>query len=382
MNNIIYLDHHSTTPLDRKVLDKMIPFFSENFGNPSSIDHYLGNKAQQAVESCRIDIVKNIGAKYSKEIIFTSGATEANNLALIGLFNKYSKEKNHIISTVIEHKSILDTLKYLETLGAEVTLLPVDKTGLIDLKELEDSIKDNTLLISIMYANNEIGTIQPINAIGEISRRKKIYFHCDAAQAMGYENINVYENNIDLLSISAHKFYGPKGVGCLFLKSFNPTVRLNPIVHGGGQERGFRSGTLNVPGIVGLSEALNLVKNEQRTEKDRLEKMRNEIQNILLNECSDIKLNGHPQRKLPNNMSITIPGIESKALIHNLNKKMAFSTGSACSTTKAEPSHVLKAIGLTDDECHQTIRIGLGRSNVDSIEISDKLIKAIKELKC
>jgi cysteine desulfurase len=259
----IYLDHHATTPLDPRVLEKMLPYFMEVYGNPSSIDHLHGNNAKIAVDSARQSIAKILGCRKDSEIIFTSGATESNNLALIGAFRRCRDKGRNIIASAIEHPAVLDTLKYLETEGAEVTLLPVDRYGVVDLEALRGAVKEDTILISVMFANNEIGTIQPIQEIGELAKSKGVLFHVDAAQAVGHENVHVYDMNIDLMSFSAHKFYGPKGVGGLFVRSFSPMVRLNPVSYGGGHERGLRPGTLNVPGIVGMAEALLIAEHER-----------------------------------------------------------------------------------------------------------------------
>ena len=343
----IYLDHNATTPLDTRVLEKMIPYFSEVYGNASSIDHLHGHHAKQAVQKSREDLAKILGCRKSSEIIFTSGATESNNLALIGTFRKYKKKGNHIISSVIEHPCVLDTLEFLKTEGAEVTLLPVDKNGFISVKNLEDSIRDDTILISIMFANNEIGTIEPITEVGKIAKANNILFHTDAAQAVGHVKVDVYEMNIDLLSFSAHKFYGPKGVGGLFVRSFSPFIKLSPILFGGSHERGMRSGTLNVPGIIGMAEALIIASQEMKKENKKAADMTESLLTKLRQSFPDIKLNGDLKKRLPHNLNITIPGVENKALIHILKDKMSFSTGSACTTAKVKPSHVLKALGLS-----------------------------------
>ena len=361
MTKPIYLDHNATTPLDKRVLDKMIPYFSEVYGNASSIDHLHGNHAKQAVQLARDDIAKNLGCRKSNEIIFTSGATESNNLALIGTFRKYKDKGSHIISSAIEHPCVLDTLEFLKTEGAEVTLLTVDKNGFVSTKDREAAIRDDTILISIMFANNEIGTIEPISEIGSIAKANNILFHTDAAQAVGHIDVNAYEMNIDMLSFSAHKFYGPKGVGGLFVRTYSPFVKLNPISFGGGHERGMRSGTLNVPGIVGMAEALNIASKEMGKENKADRTLTKNILTKLQQTFPDIKLNGDQKNRLPHNLNITIPGVENKALIHILKDKLSFSTGSACTTTKVNPSHVLKALGLSDDETFQTIRLGVGR---------------------
>lgn len=381
MSEPIYLDHHATTPLDRRVLEKMLPYFTEIYGNPSSIDHLHGNKAKVAVDGARQTIAKHLGCRKENEIIFTSGATEANNLALIGAFRKYRDKGNHLIASAIEHPAVLDTLKALEREGAEVTLLPVDSHGVVDLEALHNAIRKETILISVMFANNEIGTLQPITEIGEIAKAKGILFHLDAAQAVGHEPIHVYDMNIDLLSFSAHKFYGPKGVGGLFVRSFAPMVRLEAVTFGGGQERNLRPGSLNVPGIIGMAEALTLAVSEQREERKRLGNLSTTITDALQTAFPDVKINGHPEHKLTHNLNLTIPGVEAKALIHALKSKLSFSAGSACSTTKVEPSHVLKAIGLSDDETFQTIRLGLGRSTQDAQGIVNLLIEGIHKLR-
>lgn len=381
MEQPIYLDHNATTPVDRRVLEKMLPYFCEVYGNASSIDHLYGVRAKEAVSSARESIAKGIGCRKENEIIFTSGATESNNLALIGAFRRFRDKGNHIISSAIEHPAVLDTLKYLQSEGAEITLLPVDSNGVVDLEALEKAIKEETILISVMFANNEIGTIQPIKEIGRLAKSKGIIFHTDAAQAVGHEKINVYDMNIDLLSFSAHKFYGPKGIGGLFVRSYSPLIKLSPISFGGGHEKGMRSGTLNVPGIVGTAEALFFSNKEMSAENKRLREAANLIFERLQQTFPVIKLNGHPQNRLAHNLSLTIPGVEAKALIHLLKNKLSFSAGSACSTIKVESSHVLKAIGLSDDEAFQSIRLGLGRSTHDPEKIVGILIDGIGQLK-
>ena len=381
MEEPIYLDHNATTPVDRRVLDKMLPYFCDVYGNAASIDHLHGVRAKDAVNSARENIAKTLGCRKESEIVFTSGATESNNLALIGAFRRFRDKGNHIISSATEHPAVLDTLNYLQCEGADITLLPVDCNGVVDLEILKKSIKKETILISIMFANNEIGTIQPIKEIGCLAKENGIIFHTDAAQAVGHVKIDVYDSNIDMLSLSAHKFYGPKGVGGLFVRSYSPLIKLSPISFGGGHEKGMRSGTLNVPGIVGMAEAITLANKELKDENSLLKGATDLIYQLLQNAFSDIKLNGHPQNKLVHNLSLTIPGVEAKALIHLLRNKLSFSTGSACSTIKVEPSHVLKAIGLSDDETFQTIRLGLGRSTGNSQQIANILIDGIQQLR-
>lgn len=381
MNEPIYLDSHATTPVDKRVLEKMLPYFCEMYGNASSIDHLHGHLAKEVVDKARGSIAKSLGCRKDNEIIFTSGATESNNLAIIGSYRKFKNKGNHIISTVIEHPSVLDTLEYLKNEGAEITLIPVDEYGVVDIEALEKSIKESTILISVMFANNEIGTIQPIKEIGAIAKSKGILFHTDAAQAVGHEKVNVYDMNIDLMSFSAHKFYGPKGVGGVFVRSYSPMIRLQPISFGGGHERNMRAGTLNVPGIVGMAEALKLSLSEMVSENARVGEMVDSILKKLQSLFKNIKLNGHPEKKLKHNLNITIPGVESKALIHILKDKLSFSTGSACSTIKVEPSYVLKSIGHSDDETFQTVRLGLGRFTEDDEQIADILIDGINQLR-
>jgi cysteine desulfurase len=382
MEEPIYLDHNATTPVDRRVLEKMLPYFCEDYGNAASIDHIHGNKAKQAVDEARQTIAKLLGCRKESEIVFTSGATEANNLALIGTYRRLRDKGRHIISSAIEHPAVLDTLQHLEKEGADVTLLPVDCYGLVDIEVLNATIRKDTILISVMFANNEIGTIQPIKEIGELAKKHGVLFHVDAAQAVGHERVHVYEQNVDLLSFSAHKFYGPKGVGGLFIRSFAPMVRLDAVSFGGGQERGLRPGTLNVPGIIGMSEAMKLAThiNGQETERKRIGELTASIKANLQAAYPVLKFNGHTENRLLHNLSITTPGIEAKALIHALRDKLSFSAGSACSTTKVVPSHVLKAIGLSDDECFQTIRLGLGRNTLESDKIIEILISGIGQL--
>ncbi|HIJ89090.1 MAG TPA: cysteine desulfurase [Desulfuromonadales bacterium] len=377
MEKPIYLDHNATTPVDRRVLEKMLPYFCEVYGNAASIDHLHGNKAKQAVEEARQAIAKSLGCRKESEIVFTSGATESNNLALIGAFRRFRDKGTHIIATAIEHPAVLDTLNYLQSEGAEITLLPVDSDGIVNLDALEKAIKQDTILISVMFANNEIGTIQPVKELGALAKSKGIIFHTDAAQAVGHEKINVYDMNIDLLSFSAHKFYGPKGVGGLFVRSYSPLIKLNPISFGGGHEKGMRSGTLNVPGTVGMAEALSLANKEMKEENSRMHEAAILIYHQLQQKFPDIKLNGHQQNRLAHNLSLTIPGVEAKALIHLLKNRLSFSAGSACSTVKVAPSHVLKAIGLSDEESFQTIRLGLGRSTGDAEIVADTLVGGI-----
>jgi len=376
----IYLDHNATTPLDNRVLDKMLPYFYETYGNASSTDHQHGHIAKEAVQKARFSISRALGCRKESEIVFTSGATESNNLALIGIYRNYKDKGKHIISSQIEHPCVLETLEYLKTEGADITLLPVDNFGVVNIDELKKAIRDDTILISVMFANNEIGTIQPIVEIGNIAKRNNILFHTDAAQAVGHIKIDVYEMGIDLLSFSAHKFYGPKGMGGLFVRSYSPYVKLSPVLFGGGHEQGIRPGTLNVPGIVGLAEALLIASKEMNEENMRYAEWAKNSYNIIKEKFPDIRLNGHPKNRLAHNLNITIPGVKNKALIHILKEKLSFSTGSACTTTKVEPSHVLKAIGLSDDDIFHSIRLGFGRLTQNN-EIGEILLGGINQLR-
>lgn len=369
----IYLDHHATTPVDPRVLDEMIPYFTEKFGNASSLDHTFGYEASVAVESAREKIANAIGARHD-EIIFTSGATESDNIALIGTMNKYADRGDHLITCVTEHKAVLDTARHLESLGKKITYLPVNEYGEINLQELESAITDQTVMISIMTANNEIGTIADVESIGKIAHKHDVIFHTDAAQAVGHIPMNVQKMNIDLMSISAHKMYGPKGIGALYVRGVKPRVKPDPLFYGGGQERNIRSGTLNVPGIIGFGKAMEIAVKEMNSENKRFK----EWSTMMLQEFEAIggKLNGHPTKRLTHNLNVYFLGIESKAIINSISKEIAISAGSACTTQTVEPSHVLLALGLDEETTHYAIRIGFGRFN----EISE--IKFVVEKIC
>jgi len=374
----IYLDHHATTPLDKRVLDEMMPYFTEKFGNASSLDHPFGYDASVAVEDSREKIANAIGARHD-EIVFTSGATESDNIALIGTMQKYADRGNHLITCVTEHKAILDTAKHLEILGKKVTYLPVNEFGEIDLKELEDSITDETVMISIMMANNEIGTIQDVKAIGEIAHNHDVIFHTDAAQAIGHIPVNVEEMSIDLMSFSAHKMYGPKGIGALYVRGVKPRVKPDGLFYGGGQERNIRSGTLNVPGIVGFGKAVEISQKEMDTENKRFA----EWSAMMLDEFEKIGgvLNGHPTNRLSHNLNVYFPGIEGKSIINSVSKEIAISAGSACTTQNVEPSHVLLSLGLDEDTTHYAIRIGIGRFNeLNEIQFAMNKIRDVVKL--
>ena len=375
----IYLDHHATTPVDPRVFETMTPYFTENFGNASSLDHPYGYDASIAVQKARETIANAIGANVA-EIIFTSGATESDNLALIGVMEKNKEKGNHLITCATEHKAILDTAHHLESLGYKVTFLPVDEFGQINLESLKEAITEQTILISIMAANNEIGTIADIAEIGKIAHENGVLFHTDAAQAVGHIPIDVQKMNIDLMSFSSHKIYGPKGIGALYVRSLSPRVKIDSIVYGGGQERNIRSGTLNVPGIVGFAKAIEIAQKEMEQENEKFKKW----MNIMLAKLSEAgaKLNGHPEKRLAHNLNVRFDGIESKAIINSVSKKIAISAGSACTTQEVEPSHVLLALGLSEDQTHSSIRVGCGRFNTEEeIKIAaDEIYHAVESL--
>lgn len=359
----IYMDHHATTPVDPRVLEAMLPYFTEYFGNAASIDHEYGNEALRAVENARQQIAQLINARHD-EIIFTSGATEADNLAILGVAEQYSDKDKHIITCVTEHQAVLDPCLYLESKGWQITRLPVDHYGLVDPDAVRRAITPQTVLISIMAANNEIGTIAPVAEIGKIARQHGILFHTDATQAVGHIPIDVEEMSIDMLSMSAHKFYGPKGIGALYVRKRHPRVKLVSQMHGGGHERGMRSGTLNVPGIVGMGKAAEIARLAMESEAQRLRGLRDQLWEGLQANIEGVQLNGHPTQRLPHNLSVYIPGVESRALVVQIKHEVALSTGSACTTAKVEPSHVILALGYGEERAHSSIRFGLGRENI------------------
>ena len=381
----VYLDYHSTTPVDKRVLEDMIPYFTNIYGNPASVDHSYGLEANKAVERSREQISKVINCN-PEEIIFTSGATESDNLALKGIVEKYKDKGNHIITCVTEHKAILDTCRELEKKGVEVTYLPVDKFGKIDLQLLKSAITKKTILISIMSANNEIGTIADLEEIGSIAHEHGILFHTDAAQAVGHIPLDVRELNIDLMSISAHKVYGPKGIGVLYCKGVKPRVRPYPLFHGGGHERGIRSGTLNVPGIVGMGKAIEVASREMNSENKKFKmwtkKMYDSIKEGLGRDMV-IELNGHNNDRLSHNLNIFFNGIDNKALINSIQPFVSLSSGSACTTAGMEPSYVILALGFDEERASSSIRIGIGRFNTnEEIEYAtDVIVKSVKQLK-
>lgn len=359
----IYLDHNATTPCDPRVVEAMLPYFSEHFGNAASRHHAFGWRAEAAVDYAREQVANLIGAE-PKEIVFTSGATEADNLAIKGACEMYASKGNHIITCAIEHKAVLDTCKHLEKLGIEVSYLPVLPNGSIDLKDLEAAIRPGTILISIMYANNEIGTIMPVKAISELARKHGILFFTDATQAVGKIPVDVNKDQIDLLALTAHKMYGPKGVGALYVRRRDPRVRLASQMDGGGHERGMRSGTLNVPGIVGLGKAAELAQLEMQEESNRLRKMRDHLEHELLL-LDQTFVNGDTENRLPHMTNISFQHVEGEALLMGINKEIAISSGSACTSASIEPSYVLKALGLSDELAHSSLRFGLGRNTTE-----------------
>ena len=357
----VYMDHHATTPVDPRVVEAMLPYFTDTFGNAASVDHMHGHAAQEAVEVSRQSIARFIGARAAEEIVFTSGATESDNIALVGVAEAYGHKGNHIITSAVEHKAVLDTLEYLTGKGIKVTVLPVDQYGMVDPAEVGKAITDSTILISIMMANNEIGTIQPVKEIGRIAKERGVFFHTDAAQAVGHIPVDVEDLNIDLMSFTAHKIYGPKGIGALYVRRRRPWVKPAPVIHGGGHERGIRSGTLNVPGIVGFARALDIANQDMRSEGIRLRECTQSMWDSLHESIAGLELNGHPEARLPHNLNFYVPRMDGRALILELMDKVAISVGSACSSAKVEPSHVISALGLGDDRPFGSIRVGLGR---------------------
>jgi len=371
----IYLDNNATTPMDPRVLDSMIPYFTEKFGNAASRNHPFGWVAEEAVDYAREQVARLIGAN-EKEIIFTSGATEADNLAIKGVYEMYAQKGNHIITVVTEHKAVLDTCHHLEKMGAQITYLKVDAEGLIDLAELENAITVKTILVAIMYANNEVGVIQDVRKISEICHRKGTLFFTDATQAVGKIPVDVNADGIDLMAFSAHKMYGPKGVGALYVRRKNPRVKVTAQMDGGGHERGMRSGTLNVPGIVGFGKACELCMHDMESDTKRISTMRDRLENAL-SQLEESYVNGSKQHRLPHVSNISFKYVEGEGLMMGFNKNIALSSGSACTSASLEPSYVLKALGLGDDLAHSSLRFGLGRFTTD--EQIDYTIKAVSD---
>jgi cysteine desulfurase len=377
----IYLDNHATTPLDPRVLEAMMPYLTESFGNAASRNHAFGWVAEEAVEKARKQVAALIGAT-AKEIVFTSGATESNNLAIKGVAEMYAQKGNHIITAATEHKAVLDTCKRLEKHGARVTYLPVQADGLVDLEMLKEAITDQTVLVSIMYGNNEIGTVQDMAAIGKLCRERGVLLHTDATQAVGKIPVDVNKDNIDLLSLSGHKMYGPKGVGALYVRRKNPRVQLTAQMDGGGHERGMRSGTLNVPGIVGLGKAAELCTELMAEESVKHGALRDRLKDKLMGELDEVFINGTLERRLPHNLNISFAYVEGESLLMGIND-IAVSSGSACTSATLEPSYVLKALGAGDDLAHSSIRFGIGRFTTEE-EIdytAAKVIDVVKKLR-
>jgi len=378
----IYMDNHATTRTDPRVLVSMLPYFTEKFGNAASRNHSFGWEAEEGVGRAREQIAALIGGK-AKEIIFTSGATESDNLAIKGVLEFYKDKGNHIITSVTEHKAILDSCRTLERAGkATVTYLPVDQYGMVSPDDVRNAITDKTVLISIMWANNEIGTIHPIAEIGRVAKEKGIVFHSDAVQAVGHIPVDVEKNGVDLLSLTAHKLYGPKGCGALWVRSKGPRVRITPIIDGGGHERGMRSGTLNVTGIVGFGAAAEIAAKEMNDEAERLREMRNKLQAGLFERLDEVYLNGHPTERLPGNLNLSFAYVEGESLLMGIND-VAVSSGSACTSATLEPSYVIRALGTNEELAHSSIRFGIGRFNTDEEVdyVTERVTKEVRRLR-
>jgi cysteine desulfurase len=377
----IYMDNHATTPMDPRVLEEMLPYFMEKFGNAASRNHPFGWSAEEGVETARERVAKLVGAT-AKEIIFTSGATESDNLAIKGVAEMYKEKGNHIITAVTEHKAVLDTCKRLEKNGYRVTYLPVQKNGLVDLEELKNAMTDKTILVTIMAANNEIGVLQPWREIGKLCRERGILFHTDGVQAVGKVPIDVNKDNIDLMSITAHKIYGPKGVGALYVRRKNPRVQISAIIDGGGHERGMRSGTLNVPGIVGLGKACAIASEDMAKEAQYLSGLRDRLKDSIMSRLDETYINGSMEHRLPGNLNISFAYVEGESLLMGIND-IAVSSGSACTSATLEPSYVLKALGTGDDLAHSSIRFGIGRFNTEGEVdyVADRVVETVTRLR-
>ncbi len=377
----IYMDNHATTRTDPRVVEEMLPYFTENFGNAASRNHEFGWIAEQAVEQARDRIAKLIGAT-AKEIIFTSGATESDNLAIKGVAEMYKEKGNHIITQAIEHKAVLDTCKRLEKYGFRVTYLPVQKDGRIDLDDLKRAMDDKTILVTIMAANNEIGVLQPIREIGALCHERGVLFHTDAVQIIGKAPFNVIQDNVDLASISAHKLYGPKGVGALYVRRKNPRVQLVAQIDGGGHERGMRSGTLNVPGIVGLGKACAIASSDMAEEMKYLSGLRDRLKDKIMGQLDEVYINGSMEHRLPGNLNISFAYVEGESLLMGIND-IAVSSGSACTSATLEPSYVLKGLGAGDDLAHSSIRFGLGRFNTEAEVdyVAERVVDTVRRLR-
>ncbi len=378
----IYMDYHATTPTDPRVLRAMEPYFLTAFGNAASRTHRFGWEAEASVEDARETLARFLGAESGKEIVFTSGATEADNLAIKGVAEYYAKKGNHIITTVIEHKAVLDSCKRLERQGYEVTYLPVDTTGRVDPEAVRAAITDRTILVTIMLANNEVGTIQPISEIGAITREKGVLFHVDAVQGVGKTPFDVQKMNVDLASITAHKIYGPKGIGALYVRRRKPRVRLSAQMDGGGHERGNRSGTLNVPGAIGFARAAEILMEEGEAENARILSLRERLHKKITDSVEEVVLNGHPEHRLAGNLNLSFSFVEGEGLMMAI-KDVAVSSGSACTSASLEPSYVLRAMGLDEELAHSSIRFGIGRFNTEEeIDfVADLVVKSVNRLR-
>lgn len=377
----IYMDNHATTPVDPRVLEAMLPYYTRNFGNAASRNHEFGWTAEQAVENARAQIARLVNAT-PKELIFTSGATESNNLAIKGVAEMYREKGNHIITQATEHKAVLDSCKRLEKYGCEVTYLPVENDGRVNPDQLRRAITPKTILITVMYANNEIGTLQPIAEIGKIAKEHGVFFHVDGVQAVGKIPVDVQKDNIDLLSLTAHKIYGPKGCGALYVRRKNPRVQLAALIDGGGHERGMRSGTLNVPGIVGFGRACEICLNEMAGESERLRRLRDQLKDGILARLDDVYINGSMVHRLPNNLNLSFAYVEGESLLMGIHD-IAVSSGSACTSATLEPSYVLKELGVGEDLAHTSIRFGLGRFNTqDEVDYTiDRVVETVNRLR-
>ncbi len=377
----IYMDNHATTPVDPRVLAAMLPFFHDKFGNAASRNHAFGWTAEEAVENARAQIARLMNAA-PKEIIFTSGATESDNLAIKGVAEIYREKGNHIITQATEHKAVLDSCKRLEKHGYEVSYLPVERDGRINLDDLRRAITPKTILITIMYANNEIGVIQPVEEIGKIAKEKGVFFHVDGVQAAGKIPVDVQKDNIDVLSLSAHKLYGPKGVGALYVRRRNPRVQISAIIDGGGHERGMRSGTLNVPGIVGFGKACELCQKEMAEESERLRRLRDRLKDRIFAQLGEVYVNGSLSHRLPHNLNVSFAFVEGESLLMGIND-VAVSSGSACTSATLEPSYVLKALGVGEDLAHSSIRFGLGRFNTEEEVdyVASRVVETVNRLR-
>ena len=377
----IYMDNHATTPVDPRVVEAMLPFFTNRFGNAASRNHSFGWAAEEAVENARSQIARLINAT-PKEIIFTSGATESDNLAIKGVAEMYREKGNHIITQATEHKAVLDTCKRLEKYGYEVTYLPVEKDGRVNLEDLERAITPKTILITIMYANNEIGTVQPVAEIGRIAKEHGVLFHTDGVQAVGKIPVDVQKDGIHLMSISGHKIYGPKGVGALYVRRKNPRVQVAAMIDGGGHERGMRSGTLNVPGIVGMGKACEICHEEMATESVHMAGLRDRLKQAIMGKLDEVYINGSLEHRLPNNLNISFAYVEGESLLMGIND-VAVSSGSACTSATLEPSYVLKALGVGEDLAHTSIRLGLGRFNTEEEVdyVAQRVVETVSRLR-